>query len=108
MPGAPLRITRPTVAVLTAFLDDPTADHYGLDVARAAGLSSGTLYPILHRMVDWGWATCWWEDSPDPGRPRRRYYRLSGEGVRMASSLVEKAAMKPRFRPASVPGPAVL
>ena len=36
-----------TGLVLAAFLDDPTADRYGLDLMRATGHPSGTLYPIL-------------------------------------------------------------
>ena len=37
------RITEQLVRVLDVLLDDPTSEHYGLAVANAAGLRSGTL-----------------------------------------------------------------
>lgn len=81
-----LRITTAVVKVLAAFLDDPAEDRYGLDLIRDTGLPSGTLYPILVRLERAGWVGAQWEDI-DPvaeGRPARRYYRLTPDGVQGA------------------------
>lgn len=81
-----LRITTSVAAVLAAFLQDPDEGHYGLELMRGTGLPSGTLYPILVRLQDAGWVEAHWEDV-DPaaaGRPARRYYRLTADGVTSA------------------------
>lgn len=85
------RITTPTRKVLAAFLDDPSGEHYGLDIASVTGLRSGSLYPILGRLEDHGWLTSRWEDvdPAEEGRPRRRYYRLTPDGVAMAKAAVQ-------------------
>jgi len=79
--------------VLAALLEAPAADHYGLSIADRSGLKSGSLYPILNRLEDHGWLTSTWEDvdPSEEGRPRRRYYRLTGEGTALARSALESA-----------------
>lgn len=85
------RMTNPTRSVLQAFLHDPVGEHYGLDIATCTGLKSGSLYPILGRLEDNGWVTSRWEDidPTDEGRPRRRYYRLTPDGIAMAKAAVQ-------------------
>lgn len=81
--GDKLRLTTAVARVLTAFLEDPTVDRYGLDLIGVTGLPSGTLYPILVRLQRAGWVDSAWEDI-DPvaaGRPARRYYRLTPNGL---------------------------
>jgi DNA-binding PadR family transcriptional regulator len=78
-----LRMTTAVAKVVAAFLSDVAADRYGLDLIRVTGLPSGTLYPILVRLERAGWLTTSWEEI-DPvveGRPARRYYRLTPDGV---------------------------
>ncbi len=78
-------MTDPLKRVLGAFLADPTARRYGYDLMKAARLPSGTLYPMLARLQDEGLVTSAWEQyAPDPGRPPRKYYQLTGEGARIA------------------------
>jgi PadR family transcriptional regulator PadR len=80
-------MTPQTVAVLRVLLAEPATPRYGLDLARATGLKTGTLHPILARLQQAGWLTSSWEDPADhedQGRPRRRYYRLTGDGERAA------------------------
>jgi len=75
-------MTAQVVALLGVMLDDPTQARYGLELARAAKLYTGTLYPLLSRLERAGWLESWWEDV-DPsaaGRPRRRLYRLTPTG----------------------------
>ena len=81
-----VRLTVPVARVLAALVADPDGDHYGLELMRAAGLPSGTLYPILSRLTDAGWLEKRWEDV-DPaaaGRPARAYYRLTPDGLAAA------------------------
>jgi DNA-binding PadR family transcriptional regulator len=90
---SPVRLTTAVAQVLAAFLEDSTADRYGLDLMRASGQSSSTLYPVLTRLVKAGWITAEWEhvDPVTAGRPARRYYRLTTDGA--AAARTEIAAL---------------
>jgi DNA-binding PadR family transcriptional regulator len=81
-----LRLTVPVIRVLAALLADPGAPRYGLDLMRATELASGSLYPILTRLRAAGWVETHWEeiDPTAAGRPARRYYLLTAEGVERA------------------------
>lgn len=79
-----MNLTGPTEQVLRAFLEDPTARRYGYDLMKAAKLKSGTLYPLLARLEGEGMVTSEWESPTEPGQRPRRYYTLTGEGVRVA------------------------
>jgi PadR family transcriptional regulator len=96
------RMTIPTQLVLFALLDDPESERYGVEIGSAAGLPSGTVHPILTRLEGTGWITSRWEDV-DPkaaGRPARRYYRLTAEGVVAARAALAKAYRpRPGLRP---------
>jgi len=73
-------------------LDDPYQEWYGLELANASGLKTGTIYPALARLEQAGWVSSYWEDV-DPsaaGRPKRRLYRLTGEGADAARSAVDE------------------
>lgn len=85
-----MRITVPVAKVLSAFLGDAGADRYGLDLIRLTGLASGTLYPILRRLQEWGWVDAEWEriDPAAEGRPARRYYHLTAEGATQARTAL--------------------
>jgi DNA-binding PadR family transcriptional regulator len=80
---AQLRVTTAVAAVLTVFLTEPDSPRYGLELMHATGQASGTLYPILTRLHRAGWVAGEWEsaDASEIGRPPRRYYRLTPEGV---------------------------
>jgi PadR family transcriptional regulator PadR len=72
--------------LLRALLEEPTAERYGLELCELAGLPSGTIHPILARLERERILESRWEDV-DPhetGRPRRRYYRLTPDGVGLA------------------------
>jgi DNA-binding PadR family transcriptional regulator len=84
----PERITRQLVAVLEALTDDAVREWYGLEMMEATGLSSGTLYPILHRLVADGWLVRTREASSEVGGSGRRMYRLTGVGAQFASDLL--------------------
>lgn len=94
------RITLLTLKVLTAMVNDSTSKHYGYDLMQAAGISSGTLYPLLARLEKCNWITASWEDA-DPaqlGRGRRKYYELTERGRWVA--LEEAGKIQVTGRPA--------
>lgn len=55
-------------------------------------MASGTLYPILLRLEAAGWLRSEWElgDPATLGRPRRRYYMLTGEGAKSAAAVARE------------------
>ncbi len=86
------RLTPQTMKVIEALMERPGAS--GADICRATRLPSGTVYPILLRLENAGWLGSAWE-SGDPtklGRPRRRFYHLSGEGAQAVRQAVRQAA----------------
>jgi PadR family transcriptional regulator PadR len=91
-----VRMTLQTAAILTVLLAKPLKPRYGLEIAKEAGLPSGTLYPALARLEEAGWLTSAWEDIDEAaeGRRRRRYYKLTGDGVIAAQKALETAAQK--------------
>ncbi len=57
--------------------------RYGLDIVAQTGMPSGTVYPTLARLKKSGLVKAQWEDqrvAEREGRPRRRYYELTGSG----------------------------
>src|SRR4029077_1004554 len=87
------RMTIPTQLVLRLLLEDPTRELYGVEIGDGTGLPSGTVHPILARLEGRGWLDSRWEEI-DPtvaGRPARRYYRLTADGVEAARQGVGRA-----------------
>jgi PadR family transcriptional regulator PadR len=83
-----VRVTVPVLHILAAMLEGPADQEcYGLELSRVAGLKTGTIYPVLARLEQAGWLSSRWEDTvpSEAGRPRRRLYRLTGEGEAAAS-----------------------
>lgn len=89
-------MTAPLQRVLQAFLEDPAAQRYGYDLMKAAGLPSGTLYPMLARLEDHKLVTSAWETPQAGGERPRRYYQLTGEGIRVARLELAQVAGQPR------------
>ena len=93
------QMTLQTQAVLRVLLDHPLHEHYGLEISKAAGLPSGSLYPTMVRLERAGWVSSDWEkvDPHAVGRPRRRYYKLTPDGAEMAEQAL--AATLERLSP---------
>lgn len=90
-----IRVTAGVAKVLAAFLEDPAADRYGLDLMKATDMPSGTLYPILARLREADWVRAEWEQpDPEAGRPARRYYRLTPEGAIAARERVAELSKR--------------
>lgn len=57
----------------------------GVEISREIKVGIGSVYPFLTRLLNEGLATAEWENicPKTEGRPRKRYYQLTGDGVRM-------------------------
>jgi PadR family transcriptional regulator PadR len=97
-----MRMTGPLQRVLRVFLEDAPAPRYGYDLMRAAGVKSGTLYPLLGRLEEDGLVSSGWAVPQVAGQRPRRYYRLTGEGATVAR--VELARLSAGGRAAARPG----
>jgi PadR family transcriptional regulator PadR len=86
------RLTRQTLKVLGTLMSEQMRELSGAEIAKLSQLSSGTLYPILNRLEEFGWLDSRWEigDPAALGRPRRRYYRITGEGARKVQEVVRE------------------
>ena len=93
-----MKLTGPLERVLRAFLADPAAPRYGYDLMKASGLPSGTLYPLLSRLQEQGLVTSAWEPAgtDSSGRPARRYYRLTDEGIERGRQELARPARSGR------------
>lgn len=89
-------MTSTAQAVLKALLDQPTANHYGLELIAATGLPAGALHPILARLESAHWIESGWETAdPHPSRrPLRRCYRLTPDGLVSARQALAAASSR--------------
>lgn len=101
----PERITQQLLKVLTTLLSDPHREWYGLELMDATKLTSGTLYPILHRLVSDGWLARHGAQPSDRGGPGRRLYILTGIGEQAATRLVAERTTPRRRTPHRPPRP---
>lgn len=92
-PLRPPRMTYTTQLVLAALLAAPDGELYGLQLIREAGVKPGSAYPILERLVAHGWAASR-RETVHPGRPPRRYFRLTGEGEARARAALAVSATR--------------
>jgi PadR family transcriptional regulator, regulatory protein PadR len=95
-----MRRTYALIQVALALMEDPTGRYWGYELSRQAGVRSGVLYPILHRMLDEGWLEDGWEDPAQLGgkRPPRRYYELTDRGRLELGAVLQEARSDARFR----------
>ena len=84
-------LSRQARSVLAALLDARDQWSHGYELARCAGLKSGTLYPLLIRLETQGHLLAEWQPPTEPGRPPRHAYRLTAAGIELArANLPEK------------------
>jgi PadR family transcriptional regulator PadR len=80
-----------TLAVLADLCATPSQWRHGYGIARDTGLKSGTLYPVLIRLADRGLVEACWEAEQPTGRPRRHLYRLTPQGLAVATAALAQA-----------------
>lgn len=73
------RITLPFVLIACIFVRNPEKEFYGLEIILKLRSKSGTVYPILKRMLedDLLLSRCEEIDPKTEGRPRRIFYRIN-------------------------------
>jgi DNA-binding PadR family transcriptional regulator len=88
-PKPPKPLSLSAVAVLDAIA---TQIRHGFDIMDAAGLPSGTVYPILGRLERDGYVRSRWE-APSIAyrekRPPRRYYEVTAAGQKALAHSIE-------------------
>lgn len=85
------RVTEPLLDVLQALVDAARRDEelHGWAIIKSTGRHGPTVYGVLDRLEDADWITGAFEErNPEPGRPPRRFYRLSPDGVARAEQLL--------------------
>lgn len=102
------RITPATLDVLEVLVEAGDELH-GFALAKAAHRPTGSVYLILSRLEEAGWVESHWEQENDhnEGRPRRRFYRLTPDGL-VASRQTLAERRKISARKGAMPGRPVL
>jgi DNA-binding PadR family transcriptional regulator len=92
------QISRHVLRLFALMSADPLARWWGVQLSRELEVPSGTIYPLLARLETAGWLESAWEeiDPTEQGRPRRRLYRLTGEGERVANEALAEFGALPR------------
>lgn len=98
MPRPP-NASRQTRLLLDVMAERPAAWRHGYDLAKATGLKSGTLYPLLMRLFDQGHLESKWQAAQGRGRPPRHIYRLTPSGLALARTLAERPVPSPVLTP---------
>ncbi len=80
-----------TVSLLSAFLTRAGVWRHGYELSTETGLPSGTIYPVLMRLAERGFLDAKWEPSAVAGRPPRRLFRLTSDGLAFAAEEVQGA-----------------
>jgi PadR family transcriptional regulator PadR len=87
-------MTLQTILVLRAMLSDPAKRRFGLELCAETGQPSGTIYPILARLEQFGWIEGHKEAPAEhlaAGRRARYYYTLTDEGAVRAHAALDQA-----------------
>ncbi|MET8121381.1 PadR family transcriptional regulator [Micromonospora sp. NPDC005291] len=88
---SPARITQPLLDVievlLTAWQNDE--EVHGWTIMKQAKRSGPTVYGVLDRLEGAEWISGYWEaQNPEVGRPPRRFYRLTPNGLASGQQLL--------------------
>jgi DNA-binding PadR family transcriptional regulator len=90
------RRTLPTQRVVRRLLVRPTGRHYAYQLSRDTDLHTSVVVNILTRLTNHGWLVTWLETDTPSGRPRRRYYRLTPDGVALAAAYIDHPTAEKR------------
>lgn len=94
----PRRVTAATLDVLQVLLGG-SDEMYGLRIAKAIARPTGSVFPILARLEEYGWVTSVWQSSESSERgARKRFYRLTSDGAAHARALLASRRGQPQLR----------
>lgn len=91
------QITRHVLRLFALMTSDLLGWWWGMKLSEELDLRSGTIYPLLARLEKAEWLESSWEDvdPSEQGRPRRRLYRLTGQGQRVATEALAEVSVSP-------------
>ena len=77
-------LSKQGLKILLCFCETKNRSLAGADVLRETGISTGTLYPLLHKLKNQGLLKSEKEtgDPRELGRPLRTFYSITSDGVR--------------------------
>ncbi|MFI7131944.1 PadR family transcriptional regulator [Nonomuraea sp. NPDC050153] len=88
---------------------DDNEPIHGWAIMKATGRAGPTVYKVLDRLEEARWVTGEWEAlAHDQPGPRRRFYRLTGEGERAARALLAQRRPATLMPPRPAAGSALL
>ncbi|WP_425439909.1 PadR family transcriptional regulator [Puniceibacterium antarcticum] len=76
----------------------PEEECSGYEICKLLGFSSGTVYPLLVKADKLGLLSSRWENAEpsDLGRPRRKYYRITGQGLHAVEGRMRQLRLELR------------
>jgi PadR family transcriptional regulator PadR len=89
------QITTNVLRLFSLMTSEPLSWWWGVKLGAELELRSGTIYPLLARLEKARWLESRWEevDPVEEGRPRRRLYRLTGQGEVVASRALAEVGL---------------
>jgi DNA-binding PadR family transcriptional regulator len=77
-----MKITGRLLELLMTLSVRANEEFTGYELSKSLRIASGTLYPLLAKAEEAGLLRARWEDETPVGvgRPRRRYYQITGAG----------------------------
>jgi DNA-binding PadR family transcriptional regulator len=87
-----VRLTFASVSVAKALLSPSEPQLWARDIGRRTGLKSGTVQPILERMLEAKWVK-----APPAITGKPRYYQVTELGRRELEEFLVRAEEDPRF-----------
>jgi len=83
------KVSVPFIKVISVFLANRDKEFSGYDILKTTNLQSGTVYPMLGKLLEDGWLKSEWKDNPQKGKPDRLCYILTVGGHREALKILE-------------------
>ena len=88
-------LTYTSASVAKVLLSDPDAEYYGVQIYKLAGITAGTVYPMLEEWHKRGWLK-YRDETPEQAQqrgslgPRRRYVKLTKKGLTDLTDYIQR------------------
>ena len=82
------KVSVPFIKVISVFLSSTDKEFSGYDILKTTSLQSGTVYPMLGKLLEDGWLKSEWKNNPQKGKPDRLCYTLTVGGKREALKIL--------------------